>query len=64
MKCIPLVLLIASSLLAANTKPNVVLLISDDQGWMDVGYHGGEPSTANIDQFRKSSHEISEKDSY
>jgi arylsulfatase A-like enzyme len=38
---------------AANTKPNVILLVSDDQGWGDVGYHGGEMATPNIDQLAK-----------
>ena len=46
------------SLSAANTKPNVVILVSDDQGWMDVGYHGGEPSTPNIDQLVKDGMEL------
>jgi len=27
-----------------------LILVADDQGWMDVGYHGGEPSTPNIDK--------------
>ena len=37
----------------ANTKPNVLILVSDDQGWGDVGYHGSEISTPNIDQLAK-----------
>ena len=43
---------------AATTKPNVLILVSDDQGWMDVGYHGGEPSTPNIDQLVKDGTEL------
>ena len=35
---------------AVDTSPNVVLLISDDHGWGDVGYHGSEMATPNIDQ--------------
>ncbi|SVD29890.1 uncharacterized protein METZ01_LOCUS382744, partial [marine metagenome] len=46
------------SLSAATTKPNVLILVSDDQGWMDVGYHGGEPSTPNIDQLVKDGTEL------
>ena len=34
-----------SSVAAANPLPNIVYIISDDQGWKDVGYHG----SANID---------------
>lgn len=45
-----LVALTLSMASAANTKPNVVLLVSDDQGWGDVGYHGGEMATPNIDK--------------
>ena len=29
-----------SSAAAANPHPNIVYIISDDQGWKDVGYHG------------------------
>ena len=48
-----LVLFVASAVfitLAADTSPNVVLLISDDHGWGDVGYHGSEIATPNIDR--------------
>ena len=30
-------------------KPNIVLIISDDQGWKDVGFHGSDIKTPNID---------------
>jgi arylsulfatase A-like enzyme len=30
-------------------RPNIVIIVSDDQGWNDVGYHGGDVKTANID---------------
>jgi arylsulfatase A-like enzyme len=29
--------------------PNIVYVISDDQGWKDVGYHGSDIKTPNID---------------
>jgi arylsulfatase A-like enzyme len=32
------------------SKPNVVILVSDDMGWNDVGYHGGKVETPNIDR--------------
>ncbi len=44
---------------AAPTKPNVVLLVSDDQGWGDVGFHGSEISTPNLDQLAKDGLELS-----
>ena len=34
----------------ANAQPpNIVAIISDDQGWNDVGYHGSDIMTPNID---------------
>ena len=35
---------------AADQKPNIVYILSDDQGWKDVGYHGSDIKTPNIDQ--------------
>lgn len=35
----------------SNTAhPNIVLIIADDMGWKDVGYHGSEIQTPNLDQ--------------
>src|SRR5947209_10938180 len=31
-------------------KPNIVYIISDDQGWKDVGFHGSDIKTPNIDK--------------
>jgi arylsulfatase A-like enzyme len=56
--------LAASAVYSADTKPNVILLVSDDQGWGDVGYHGGEPSTPNIDQLVKDGLEMNRWYSY
>ena len=35
---------------AADQKPNIVYIVSDDQGWKDVGYHGSDIKTPNIDK--------------
>jgi arylsulfatase A-like enzyme len=35
---------------AQSKKPNVVYIVSDDQGWKDVGYHGSDIKTQNIDK--------------
>ena len=34
----------------AQNRPNLVILVSDDMGWGDVGYHGADIKTPNIDQ--------------
>jgi len=31
-------------------RPNILYIVSDDQGWKDVGYHGSDIKTPNIDK--------------
>lgn len=35
---------------SATTPPNLVILLADDLGWRDVGFHGGRTPTPNIDR--------------
>ena len=30
-------------------KPNVIIMVADDLGWADVGYHGGDIDTPSLD---------------
>jgi arylsulfatase A-like enzyme len=38
---------------AEKKKPNIVYILSDDQGWKDVGYHGSNIKTPNLDELAK-----------
>ena len=39
-------------------KPNIILMIADDTGWNDVGYHGSEIATPNIDRMAAAGAEL------
>lgn len=36
--------------LEAKQPPHVVFILADDFGWNDVGYHGSEIKTPNLDK--------------
>ncbi|MED5348513.1 MAG: sulfatase-like hydrolase/transferase, partial [Pseudomonadota bacterium] len=40
--------------LQSVTKPNIVILLADDLGWGDVGYHNSDVVTPNIDTIARS----------
>ena len=44
----------SSEVLTRNTKPNIILIMSDDMGYSDLGVYGGEIDTPNLDALANS----------
>lgn len=47
----------AASLTGAD-RPNVLLIVADDLGWSDVGWHGGFGKTPNMDRLVREGREL------
>ena len=43
----------------APARSNIVILLADDLGWGDVGFHGGRTPTPNIDRIAREGTELS-----
>src|SRR5947207_8994819 len=51
LSAVALLSLLVPSLAAAETKqPNIVIILSDDMGFSDLGCYGGEIRTPNLDK--------------
>ena len=45
---------------ADESLPNILLMVADDAGWRDVGYHGSEISTPNLDKLMQEGVELNQ----
>src|SRR4051812_18506025 len=48
--CALLLVTVLVGLVAAATRPNVVVIMSDDMGYSDIGCYGGEIQTPTLDR--------------
>jgi arylsulfatase A-like enzyme len=53
-----LAFLLASSPLLAAERPNILLIVADDLGWSDVGWHGGFGKTPHMDKLVREGREL------
>src|SRR5262245_13531081 len=52
-------ILLPSLAIAADAKPNIIVVITDDQGYGDCGSHGNPKiQTPNLDKFAKDSFQL------
>ncbi len=49
---------VSSEAMAAQKRPNIVIIVADDLGWGDVGFHGSTIGTPNIDRIARSGIEL------
>lgn len=51
-------ILFAGRSFAEAEKPNIVLIVADDMGWADVGFHGSPIATPNLDRLAREGMEL------
>ncbi len=56
---VTLLLLCAASITHAGKQPNVLVIVADDLGWADVGFHGGDIDTPSLDRLAAEGMELS-----
>ncbi|HVJ87869.1 MAG TPA: sulfatase-like hydrolase/transferase, partial [Caulifigura sp.] len=53
-----IILTFVSLSIARADQPNILLIVADDLGWRDVGWHGGPFATPNLDKLVKEGVEL------
>lgn len=43
-----------------KSKPNILIMVADDQGWRDVGFHGSEIKTPTLDKLADENVQLNE----
>lgn len=44
---------------AESARPNIIIMVADDLGWSDVGFHGGDIDTPSLDRLAAEGVELS-----
>jgi len=52
-RCVCVIAMVWAGAALAGERPSVVVIVADDLGWADVGYHGAPFPTPNIDGVEK-----------
>ena len=60
MRLLALLLSILTISAAAAERPNILLIVADDLGWSDVGWHGGFGKTPVMDRLVKEGVELNQ----
>jgi arylsulfatase A-like enzyme len=58
--CLTFGLITAIAAAATSSKPNIVFIMADDLGWADVGFHGGNAPTPNLDRLARGGLELTQ----
>ncbi len=59
-RCLAALFLMSTLVHAEPARPNIVYILADDLGWRDVGFHGSDIQTPNLDQLAKTGLELQE----
>ncbi|MEP5569538.1 MAG: sulfatase-like hydrolase/transferase [Halioglobus sp.] len=52
-------LILCSTSIQAAQRPNIIVMVADDLGWADVGFHGGDIDTPSLDRLAAEGVELS-----